>query len=188
MKVYEQFKSEMAKSGLDVILELRAEQKMTSSTLQERMPGLLPDGPLVRWSRKHSLQQGAPGRRRRDVQQTLVGNQVVERLLYKDRRRARAAGFKDNPFTRARSFGVARVRVLDPEDIGEYKLHGGYRAAKKAYVEMTPEQICKLILDSGLRGRGGGGFPPEGSGGGANPEFSQEVRHLQRRRGDPEHS
>jgi len=48
---------------------------------------------------------------------------------------------------------------LDPEDIREYVLHGGYSAARKAFVEMSPEQVCKTVLDSGLRGRGGGGFP-----------------------------
>ncbi|HEX2973820.1 MAG TPA: NADH-ubiquinone oxidoreductase-F iron-sulfur binding region domain-containing protein, partial [Tepidisphaeraceae bacterium] len=44
-------------------------------------------------------------------------------------------------------------------NLGEYKRHGGYAAARKAYLEMTPQQICEEISKSGLRGRGGGGFP-----------------------------
>jgi NADH-quinone oxidoreductase subunit F len=48
---------------------------------------------------------------------------------------------------------------INPEDINEYIAHGGYAQAKRIYTTMTPEQVCKEMLDSGLRGRGGGGFP-----------------------------
>jgi NADH-quinone oxidoreductase subunit F len=49
--------------------------------------------------------------------------------------------------------------TIDPESVQEYVHHGGYAAAKKAFLEMTPEQICQQVTQSGLRGRGGGGFP-----------------------------
>ena len=49
---------------------------------------------------------------------------------------------------------------IDPEDINEYIANDrGYWAARKAFLEMEPEDICNSIIDSGLRGRGGGGFP-----------------------------
>jgi len=48
---------------------------------------------------------------------------------------------------------------IDPEDIREYIHNGGYAAARKAFCDMTPEAICDEVLRSGLRGRGGGGFP-----------------------------
>jgi NADH-quinone oxidoreductase subunit F len=47
---------------------------------------------------------------------------------------------------------------IDPEDINDYIAHGGYRALKKA-LDMTPEQVIEEIKNSGLRGRGGAGFP-----------------------------
>ena len=47
----------------------------------------------------------------------------------------------------------------DAEDIEEYIAKGGYAAFEKALFEMTDEEICQTITDSGLRGRGGGGFP-----------------------------
>jgi NADH-quinone oxidoreductase subunit F len=95
------------------------------------------------------------------VEQTLVGGKVVERLLYKDpSTRKSCQGLEDNPFYARQSRMVLKeCGFLDPEDIREYMLHGGYQAARKAFVEMAPEEICKTILDSGLRGRGGGGFP-----------------------------
>jgi NADH-quinone oxidoreductase subunit F len=48
---------------------------------------------------------------------------------------------------------------INPEDINEYIAHGGYAQAKRAYTEMTDEEVCKEMIASGLRGRGGGGFP-----------------------------
>ena len=49
--------------------------------------------------------------------------------------------------------------VIDPENIDEYIAMDGYRALGKVLTEMTPEDVIKCITDSGLRGRGGGGFP-----------------------------
>jgi NADH-quinone oxidoreductase subunit F len=95
------------------------------------------------------------------VQQTLVGRQVVERLLYKDPATHKICrGQDDNPFyARQHRLVLQACGFLDPEDIREYIVHGGYKAARKVFVEMSPEEICKTVLDSGLRGRGGGGFP-----------------------------
>ena len=49
--------------------------------------------------------------------------------------------------------------MIDPESIQEYLHHGGYAAAKKAILKMSQEEIVQEITKSGLRGRGGGGFP-----------------------------
>ncbi len=49
--------------------------------------------------------------------------------------------------------------VIDPEDIEEYIATGGYSALAKVLTEMTPDDVVQTLLDSGLRGRGGGGFP-----------------------------
>ncbi len=49
--------------------------------------------------------------------------------------------------------------TIDPESVDEYETVGGYQAMRKALLEMTPQQIIQQIKDSGLRGRGGAGFP-----------------------------
>lgn len=48
---------------------------------------------------------------------------------------------------------------IDPESIEDYIARGGYQALEKVLFDMSPEGVCDEILDSGLRGRGGGGFP-----------------------------
>ncbi len=54
---------------------------------------------------------------------------------------------------------LARVGLIDPEDIEDYILHDGYEALGKALTTMTPAQVVDEISRSGLRGRGGAGFP-----------------------------
>ena len=49
--------------------------------------------------------------------------------------------------------------VIDPENIDEYIASGGYQGLGKALVEMTPDEVIQVVLDSGIRGRGGAGFP-----------------------------
>ncbi|MCK4537703.1 MAG: NADH-quinone oxidoreductase subunit NuoF [Candidatus Krumholzibacteria bacterium] len=49
--------------------------------------------------------------------------------------------------------------TIDPESIDEYEAAGGYRSVRKALLEMTPEGIVEEVKESGLRGRGGAGFP-----------------------------
>jgi len=163
MKVFERFKSEMAGAGLHVILELRPEAADDEVRLSKSgcqgfcqmgpLVSVIPDGILYTKVRSEDVPD--------IVGQTLMAGQVVERLLYKDpATRKSCRGLEDNPFySRQNRLVLHECGFLDPEDIREFMLHGGYRAARKAFVEMAPEEICKTILDSGLRGRGGGGFP-----------------------------
>ena len=54
---------------------------------------------------------------------------------------------------------LADLGRIDPESIDEYLAHDGYTAAEKALTSMQPEEVIRTVKDSGLRGRGGGGFP-----------------------------
>jgi NADH-quinone oxidoreductase subunit F len=95
------------------------------------------------------------------ISETLLGHKVVDRLLYVDpTTKAHCKGVDEIPFyQRQQRFVLKECGTIDPEEIHEYIHHGGYAAAKKAFCGMTQEQICQEITKSGLRGRGGGGFP-----------------------------
>jgi NADH-quinone oxidoreductase subunit F len=65
----------------------------------------------------------------------------------------------DSFYAKQKRIVLRNCGIIDPENLGDYKAHQGYRALEKALKNMTPEQVIKEILDSGLRGRGGAGFP-----------------------------
>ena len=95
------------------------------------------------------------------VRETIVNHKPVERLLYLDPESGkRFLGAKEIPFyTRQTRTVLAECGVIDPHDITEYVANGGYENARKAFCDMTPKEVCDEVLASGLRGRGGGGFP-----------------------------
>jgi bidirectional [NiFe] hydrogenase diaphorase subunit len=62
-------------------------------------------------------------------------------------------------FTKQTRVVLSNTGITDPEKLEDYLAHGGYQALIKVLEEMTPEKLCQEILASGLRGRGGAGFP-----------------------------
>lgn len=95
------------------------------------------------------------------IETTFKQGKPVERLLYRDPATSQVCrGHGDIPFyTRQQRTVLKACGSLDPEDVREYIARGGYKGARKAILEMTDRQVCQELVDSGLRGRGGGGFP-----------------------------
>lgn len=62
-------------------------------------------------------------------------------------------------FTKQKKIVLANSGLIDPERLEDYVAHGGYEALGHALRDMTPEEVCSEIIDSGLRGRGGAGYP-----------------------------
>jgi len=95
------------------------------------------------------------------VEKTLKGGEIVESLLFRDPVTKQKLTFEhDIPFYRLQKriiFG--NNGVIDPTSIEDYLAVGGYSALAQALFDMSPEEIIDEIKGSGLRGRGGGGFP-----------------------------
>jgi NADH-quinone oxidoreductase subunit F len=102
-----------------------------------------------------------PGDARDIVQRHLLGGQVVERLCYRDPQTgAPVPKLADIPFfARQQKLVLRNCGTIDFRSLEEYIAGGGYRAAHKALTTMNPEEVVAEITASGLRGRGGGGFP-----------------------------
>lgn len=98
------------------------------------------------------------------VEEHFLKGRPVERLIYndvaKDHDDDKAASLSDTEFyKKQKRVALRNCGVINPENIEEYIAMDGYFALAKVLKEMTPEDVIKTILDSGLRGRGGGGFP-----------------------------
>ena len=95
------------------------------------------------------------------VTEHLLKGRIVERLLYKEPITAKVVpSFKEIDFFKNQTKIVLRnCGVIDPQNIEEYIARDGYEALAKALNSMTREQVIDEVLKSGLRGRGGGGFP-----------------------------
>ena len=95
------------------------------------------------------------------VAEHLLKGRPVERLLYDET--VTPAGIKalsDTDFYKKQHrIALRNCGVINPEDIEEYIGTGGYQALGKVLTEMTPDEVIQTLLDSGLRGRGGAGFP-----------------------------
>ncbi len=96
------------------------------------------------------------------VSEHLLKGRIVDRLVYKDGAEEVKGNvaLSDTAFYKTQNRVVLRnCGVINPESIDEYIAMDGYAALGKVLTEMTPEDVIQEILDSGLRGRGGGGFP-----------------------------
>jgi NADH-quinone oxidoreductase subunit F len=161
LKVYDAFMRELRGSAIDFDVVLKPESDhlhLSKSGCQ----GFCQMGPLVTILPDEIFYtKVTAGDVPEIVEKTILKGEVVEWLLYNDPTTKQfCRGTHDIPFyQRQMRYVLKECGLIDPEDIHEYISHRGYEAAKKAYLTMSSEDICKEIMASGLRGRGGGGFP-----------------------------
>lgn len=162
--VYNAFVKHITENGLDTIIDLSFEHKTDNGIhiSKSGCQGFCQMGPLVSVEPDGILyvvvnKDDVP----EIVDQTLVNNKVVDRLLYKDPRDgSHCKGTKEiNFYNKQSRYVLKSCGSLDPEDIAEYISIDGYSAAERIFKEYTPAKVCSDMIEAGLRGRGGGGFP-----------------------------
>lgn len=95
------------------------------------------------------------------VSEHLLKGRIVRRLVYQDKSEHHDAGkpLGEIDFYKHQTrIALRNCGVIDPENIDEAIAFDGYRALTRALTEMTPEEVIDVVTQSGLRGRGGGGF------------------------------
>ncbi len=162
MKIYDNIKAECEKRGLQVYVGLKhdTDEEQSLHVKMSGCHGFCEMGPLV-----HIEPMGVmyihvkPEDCREIIEKTVLGGEIIDRLVYHLDGVAYPRQ-EDIPFYKKQHRVVLEnCGRSDAEDIEEYIAKGGYSGFEKAMFEMTDEEICKTITDSGLRGRGGGGFP-----------------------------
>ena len=96
------------------------------------------------------------------VEEHFLKGRPVQRLVYHETKAADGAttSLSETSFyKKQKRIALRNCGVINPENIDEYIAMDGYQALGKVLTEMTPDDVIQTILDSGLRGRGGGGFP-----------------------------
>ena len=162
MKIYENLKAECESRGLPVYIGLKhhTDEEKSLHVKMSGCHGFCEMGPLV-----HIEPMGImyihvkPEDCHEILERTVLGGEIIDRLVY-TLDGVEYPKQEDIPFYKKQHRVVlANCGKSDAEDMEEYIAKGGYSAFEKALFEMSGEEICQEILTSGLRGRGGGGFP-----------------------------
>ncbi len=154
----------LRKAGVDVAVEIKtdAEHDFHGTYVSKSgCQGFCQQGPLVHIEPEHILYAKVKVADVPEiVERTLQKGEVIERLLYVNPRTGeRGKGNAEIPFYNRQHRMILANCMIEPENIEEYIARAGYEGARKAVVEMKPEEVCQIVTESGLRGHGGGGFP-----------------------------
>jgi NADH:ubiquinone oxidoreductase subunit F (NADH-binding)/(2Fe-2S) ferredoxin len=125
-------------------------------------PGFCEQGPLVTvYPERILYTKVKPKDVSEIVSKTIVNGEVVERLLYEDPLSGEKMVHEPEvPFYKEQTRILLKDSgLIDPRKIEDYLAVGGYQAVEKALLQMTPQEVVEEIKRSGLRGRGGAGFP-----------------------------
>jgi NADH-quinone oxidoreductase subunit F len=148
----ERLREEIAKAGLDAEID----------TKPTGCPGFCERGTLVViYPEKIFYQQVRPEHAPTIVEKTLQQGEVVQELLYVDERTGERVVHEDDlPFyQKQRQVLLGPNRLIDPTRLDDYLAQGGYTALAQVLGDLQPDEVIELVKKSGLRGRGGGGFP-----------------------------
>jgi NADH:ubiquinone oxidoreductase subunit F (NADH-binding)/(2Fe-2S) ferredoxin/Pyruvate/2-oxoacid:ferredoxin oxidoreductase delta subunit len=150
--VVEAFLDEIERRELQVQVEMK----------ETGCHGFCERGPLVVIEpKKIFYQQVKPEDAAEIIAETVLGGKVIERLLYVDPVSGERITYEpDVPFYKRQTRTIFGANgEINPVNIEDYIAIGGYSALSKALTGMKPQQIVEEVKKSGLRGRGGGGFP-----------------------------
>ena len=153
--------------SLEIMGELKrliaaAGKKDEIQIIQTGCQGLCAKGPIVVVHPGNVFyQEVQPEMVERIFNDHIIGGKPVEEyLMVEELTNGEKIHYVDSAFyNNQMRMALRNCGKIDPEDIDEYIARDGYMALNKALNEMTPDEVIQEVVDSGLRGRGGGGFP-----------------------------
>jgi NADH-quinone oxidoreductase subunit F len=151
-EIIKNLNAEIEKAGLDDDIEV----------LMTGCFGFCEKGPIVKVAPDNVFYvQVKPSDAEEIVKEHLLNGSIVNRLLYEEPTLKEKVKRQDEMsfYKKQQRIALRNCGLINPEDIREYIAQDGYLAMGKVLTTKTPEEVIKIITDSGLRGRGGGGFP-----------------------------
>ena len=151
-EIIKEFKAQIAQKGLDKDVEV----------VETGCHGLCAVGPIVIVYPEGAFYNNVKVEDVSEiVDEHIIKGRLVQRLLFKDKSKSEAVkALSDTNFYKKQTrVALRNCGVINPENIDEYIAYDGYQALIKVLTTMKPEDVVKVLLDSGLRGRGGAGFP-----------------------------
>jgi NADH-quinone oxidoreductase subunit F len=163
LKVRDAICAEMEKAGEKAVIDLMSHEDHSGETYFSKSgcQGFCQVGPILRIEPEGIFYcHVKPEDAAEIVNVTLKTGEIIDRLVYVDPVSKKPRRHEDEiTFYTRQNRVVLKNCLIEPDNIEEYIYNEGYKAARKALTEMSAEQICQKIIDAGLRGRGGGGFP-----------------------------
>lgn len=154
-------------SGADILIEeLNAGLKANGYENEVKVVktgcfGFCGQGPIVKIHPDNVFYVQVEAKDAKDIiEEHIVKGRTVERLLYVEPMEEKTMDFhSDMPFYKKQlRIALRNCGLINPENIDEYIAFRGYEALARS-LQMTPAEVCRVVKDAGLRGRGGGGFP-----------------------------
>ena len=160
LEVYEELRRICAEKGLAVSVNFSEHADDAIHLKKTGCHGFCEIGPLVNIMPQDIFYTHVkPSDCAEIIEKTIMNGQIIKRLLYKMNGKSYATQEEVPFYNKQHRIVLERCGHMDAESIWEYIARGGYKAFEKALFDLTDEQICIEMLTSGLRGRGGGGFP-----------------------------
>ena len=156
--IYDELKRLVSQKGLLVDVDLLKEEEGIS-VKKSGCHGFCEAGPLVRIEPYNYLYLNVKLEDCEDIfNYTIIGGEPVIRLMYKDSKKLYPTQEEIPFYNKQTRIVLENCGHIDAESIQEYISRSGYKALAIAITSLEPKEICKQIQDSGLRGRGGGGY------------------------------
>lgn len=166
LKLISALEEEIKKSGINVRVDVNKHdcdgKKSELYLSKSGCHGFCQQGPLVTIMPENILYvKVKPEDAKEIVEKTIKNGEVIDRLLFIEPSSGKHSKNSDEItfYKLQERTSLKECGHVNPEDVKEYIALDGYEGARKAICEMTSEAVCQEVLDSGLRGRGGAGFP-----------------------------
>lgn len=148
-------------SFIDIQMMLEDHKLEGNRIVKTGCRGFCAKGPLVHVDPQDVIYTHVTPEDAEEIYHAAIEGKVVERLVYHNPATNEVyENAEDSPFYKNQTLNILKhCGKINPESLREYIADNGYQSIKMVLESKTPEEVIKIVLDSGLRGRGGGGFP-----------------------------